>query len=236
MAIAFVQKVTGTGSLVITSVAAGNTLIVCHSALRNPQTQAVIATPTDSAGTLTGGIGGVPAKFVGGSYEIGVGVFFEANAASGSHTITPEACANNQVSVSEYSGMVTASLLDVSATAKFSDGTETSQVTGTTSTTAQNAELIIIAFALGHNVGVTNIGLTNPVSGFTTLHIANDSGADIGAMHAYKIVSVTGTQSATFNWTDSELGSEHAAIAAFKGVASSAPFPPFDQRPNLVSF
>ena len=237
MAIALVQSVTGTGNLTLNGVAAGNALIALDSTYRNPTTGAAVGTPTDSGGTFTGGIGGAAALLHTSLWDVGIGIFYQANAASGTHTVTYEASTVKQHTLTEFSGMATSGLLDVSATAKTNNGTVTSQATGTTGATAQNDELIIIGIAIAHDGGAANIGFTNPVSGFTTLKIISNTSADVGTLHAYKIVSASGTQSATFNWTDSEIGGEHAAIAAFKGTAGGAAaraprYRPFPYKPG----
>jgi hypothetical protein len=214
-----VQSVTGTGALVLNSVAAGNLLVVWQSIFRATTTQAAVATPTDSNGTFVGGIAGVPALYDGSASDIGVGIFYEVNAASGTHTVTPEAASADHQTLAEFSEVVTSSALDTSATAKTIDSDITSQVTGTTASVGQADMIIVIGLSMGANVGVGDTGFTNPVSDFTTLQIVSNTASDVATFHSYKIVTnASGTQSATFNWTQHEaVMSAHAAIAAFKG-------------------
>ena len=220
MAIVAVQTVTGTGNLTLNGVAAGNLLVAMQSGYRSNTTTA-IAVPTDTGGTFVGGIAGVGALWFSSTFAVLVGLFYEVNAASGTHTVTFEANALDNKTLSEFSGMATASVLDVSQAALTSNSDITSQVTGTTGTTAQADELIIIALAAAAPSGANPMGLTNPVSGFTTLQIWDNSLSGLPTFHAYKIVSATGTQSATFNWTAHETNmGAHAAIAAFKGTAA----------------
>ena len=235
MAIKFVQSTTGTGNLTLNGVAAGNTLIALDSTYRNPSTGTAVATPTDTGGTFTGGIGGACALLFASAWDVGIGIFYQANAASGTHTVTYEASTVRQHTLAEFSGMKASGILDVSATAKTDNGTVTSQSTGTTGATAQADELIIIGIGVAHDTGAANIGFTNPVSGFTTLHIISDTSSNIGTMHAYKIVSAVGAQSATFNWTDSEIGGEHAAIAAFRSDGLNVQIPIASLWPILVA-
>jgi hypothetical protein len=233
VAIALKQTVTGTGALVLNNVVAGNAL-VCWQSMYRASGSGAVTVPTDSAGTFTGGIAGAGAVF-NASEGIAVGLFYEANAAAGTHTVTPESATIDHGTLSEFSGMATSGLLDVSATAKTENATVTSQATGTTGTTAQDDELIAIGMAIGHTAGVADIGWTDPVTGFTTLFTFANTSTDVGTFHAYKIVSATGTQSATFSWSDSEVGSEHAAIATFKaGIPPLNPsFTPFP-KPKLI--
>ena len=221
MAIVAVQTVTGTGNLTLNGVAAGNLLVAMQSSYRGSTTTTAIAVPTDTGGTFVGGISGVGAVFAATNDTAIQGIFYEVNASSGTHTVTFELNCGNNKTLSEFSGMATASVLDVSQPALTSHSDITSQVTGTTGTTAQADELIIIALALAAPGGANPVGFTNPVSGFTTLNVVQNDLSDIATFHAYKIVSATGTQTATFNWTshESNMGA-HAAIAAFKGTAA----------------
>ena len=216
--IRLVQSVTGTGAtLVLNNVVAGNTLICTDSYFRTPSNGIAASTPTDSNGTLSIASADVPATFTGGAVDdIGVGIWVEGNAAAGTHTVTPQALSSHFGTLAEYSGL-TASPFDVAKSAVTNNGSQTSQVTGTTAATAQAQELVVIGLCLAAASGVTNVGLTDPVSGFTTLQVQLNDSTGLAGMHAFKIISATGTQSATFNWTDSEANQgSHGAIATFK--------------------
>lgn len=220
MAIAKVQSVTGNGAtVVLNGVAAGNTIFYQSSYFRNPSTGVAEAIPTDSNGTFLRGRADVPSILSG--FDAGVGIFYEENAASGTHTVTPQANSAHNVTLSEFSGMATSGSLDASVAAQNGSGTGTSQSTGTTGTTAQAEELSLIALALSAGVGTSNVGLTDPVANYITLQIIQDDATDTATMHSYRILSSVGTQSATFNWTASDINQWwQAAIATFKGVAS----------------
>jgi hypothetical protein len=87
--------------------------------------------------------------------------------------------------------------------------------------------LVLIAFGLGAGVGSSNVGLTDPVSGFTSLQVVQDDSSNLGTFHAYKTISSVGTQSATFNWTDTESGQiSAAAIATYKGSNAATTIAP----------
>lgn len=224
-AIALAQScVTGTGNLTLNGVAAGNTLVAFQSSFRGSAITTAIAVPTDTNGTFVGGISGVGGLFQASTGVAIQGIFYEVNAASGTHTVTFEANGSNNKTLCEFSGMATADVLDVSANAKTDNSDITSQVTGTTGTTSQADELIVIAVALAATVGSTDVTFTNPVSGFTSLQVVPNDASDIATFHAYKIVSATGTQAATFNWTQHETSiGAHAAIAAFKASGGASP-------------
>lgn len=222
MAIVKVQSVIGNGAtLVLNSVVVGNTLIYIDSYLRAVSTGLAPATPADSNGTFAVAKAGTPAFFTGAPDDVGTAIWVEQNAAAGTHTVTPEVESGHKGTLVEFSGLLTSGVFDIATDAKTSDGTQTSQVTGTTGTTTQADELVIISLCLAASGGLANVALTDPVAGFTTLQISQNDASDIAMMHAFKVISATGTQSATFNWVDTEAAqASHAAIATFKAAAS----------------
>ena len=220
MGIALAQSVTGTGNLTLNGVASGNLLVAFQSLFRGSTTTTALAAPTDTGGTFVGGISGIGALLNGSGNVAIQGIFYEVNAASGTHTLTFADTGGNRT-LCEFSGMVTASVLDVSTSAKTENSDITSQVTGTTGTTAQSDELIAISLSMAAPNGASDVTFTNPVSGFTSLNVVPNDLTDIGTFHAYKIVAATGTQAATFNWVAHEVNmGAHAAIAAFKAAAA----------------
>lgn len=218
MAIIFVQAVTGSGATLVLTGTAGNTLIFVDSLFRNPSTGVPEAIPADSNGTFIVSRAGVPATFSGA--DLGLGIWHQDNILGGTHTVTPGTGHSNAV-LMEFSGLTSISLDQVND-AKTNSGSQTSQVTGTTPTTTVADELVVIGLGLGAAVGVADVGFTDPVSGFlTTLKVSNDA-TSVAAFCAYKIISATGTQAATFNWTDNEANQgSHAAIATFKAAATA---------------
>lgn len=224
MTISLVQSVHGTGAtLVLNGVAAGNTLFVLDSYFRSPGTGVAAATPTDSNGTFTIGRAGIPANFVsGGNNDCGIGIWYQENALAGTHTVTPEALTSHEGTLLEFSGLITSSSLDQVNDAKTNDSTQTSQVTGTTPATTVADELVLIGLCLGAAAGVADVGFTDPVAGFTTLFKRVIDSSGLAFMHSYKIISATGTQAATFNWTDNEAHQgSHGAIATFKATTAA---------------
>lgn len=220
MAITKTQQATGAGATIeLTGVAAGSMLTFEWSIF-----QAFAGTqggpPTDTNGTFVLAV--APTGF---DYGIGngvaCGIWYQANAASGTHTVTPPATADGlNMSLVEWAGVATSTPLDVTASAQTSD-TGTSQATGTTATTAQADELVMIGLGMAAPVGNSDVGFTDPVTGFTTIHKVVDNLTDIGTFHAFKVVSSVGTQAATFNWTHSEANQgRQAVIATFKAAAA----------------
>ena len=221
MAITKVQQATSNGATIaLTSVASGNSLILCDSYFRATSTGVGETVPTDTQGTWSIASNGVPGA--GSGFDSGSGIFYQNNVASGTHTVTPQSNSSHNATLSEWSGLSTTSF-DVAANARTNSGSFTSQVTGTTAATAQADEVVLIALGLAAFTGVADVGFTDPVSGFTTIQRVSNDASDIATFHAYKIVAATGTQAATFNWTDSETGQFAGAnIATFKAAAAAS--------------
>ncbi len=226
MAIVFVQKITGNGAtVVLNGVVAGNSLYVTDSYYRATSTGAAETVPTDSNGTFLGA--NVDGANASAGQDVGVGIFYEKNCAAGTHTVTPQANTAHNTTLSEFSGLDTVTLLDKTAAAGSGSGTGTSQATGTTPVTSVSNELVIIAFCMGDSgVGSTNVGLTDPVANFTSLFVIQDDQADLATNQAYRIISATGAQSATFNWTVSHVSQwwdcDIATFATVAGVIASS--------------
>lgn len=221
MAIAKVQSINSSGANPqLTSVVAGNLLVLCSSCFNSGSVTAETV-PTDSAGTFSTQDRLVAAN---GASGIVCSVFYEESAAAGTHTATPQnfGAGSQNRTFAEFSGIASSSSLDVKTSAATSNSTHTSQATGTTGATNQADELIVIALSLGASGGVADVGFTDPVAGFTTLQkVVNDS-SDEATFHAFKVVAATGTQAATFNWTDAEAGqTSQALIGTYKAAAAS---------------
>jgi hypothetical protein len=213
-----VQSTTSaTTSIALSGVTAGNTLVLIVSWYRDVGTGAAFPTPTDSNGTVAVATAPTPAT-ASAPHDLGVAIFYVTNAASGTHTFTLASLSESHATLVEFNPMALSSF-DVATNAKTdASSSGTSQVTGTTASTAQASELVVIACTYGNQSGgVSDIGWTDPVSGFTTLQKVSDSATQLPTFHAWKEVSSIGTQAATFNWTTgSSSGYMQAAIATFK--------------------
>lgn len=218
-----VQSTTSaTTSITLNGVAAGNTLVLLVGWYRDTGTDAVFPTPTDSNGTVAVATSPAPADDSLNAHDMGAAIFYVTNANAGTHTFTLNAV-NNHATLVEFSNMAVASF-DVAANARTQGSSSaTSQVTGTTASTAQASELVVIACSLAATSGGTSdVGWTDPVSGFTTLQKTINISTDLPVLHAWKEVSATGTQAATFTWTTGNAtGFMQAAIATFKATVAS---------------
>ena len=221
---AFVQKVTGNGAtVVLNGVGAGNALFLLDSWFRTSTTGAAEATPTDSNGTFHISNANAPIFISSAAVEAGVGIFDQQGAASGTHTVTPQANSGHNTTLCEFSGLVTSSMFDTGTSAKSVVNNHTSQATGTTPTTAQSDELVLICCAIVAHTGSSNVGWTDPVTTFTTRQIVINSATDIATHHSSKNVAAVSTQTATELWIATEGGiGSMACIATFKASGTTA--------------
>ncbi len=217
MAILFVQSLTaigdpGTGTY--TSAAFGSS---------TTSGNLIVVTVSDDGGTL-GGITSVtdsksntytkvPNEFDGAST---VSVWYAKNITGGaSHTIT----VNYNTSITfastcvaqEFSGVDTTAPLDVYTS---TGGTGTSTTSGATGTTAQNDELVIGSLAFFGATTTVTLG-----SGYTNLGTTHQTNAGVGMES--KVVSSTGTQTATFTLGLSRGWS--TAVTTFKAASTGSP-------------
>lgn len=214
--VAFVQSIAATGNgvasqnITLTGVTAGNFLALQPSVYVSGGPPNV--TPTDDKSntwnTTTAPSGPVNSRAF---------VNYAMNVAAGTTVISVDYGATQWIneSASEYSGLATASALDVEASNTATNSTPTS---GTTGTTSLADELVLATF--GADGGSSSLGIDLP-PGYTNLHIDQSGTNIVGHSSDYRIVSATGTQIADWgsltaspNWS--------GKIATFKG-ASSAP-------------
>lgn len=129
-------------------------------------------------------------------------------------TASGTGAAGTAASYSEWSGLLTASVLDQTASTGRTPATETLS-SGTTGTLAQADELCIAAFA--HRSDISAISYDNS---YTALHdvLNTDVAANAELTAAYRIVAATTAQSTTESWTTSDTAM--GAIATFKAIAA----------------
>lgn len=143
-------------------------------------------------------------------------------ASSGTFTIS----FNTQVNGSYYScgavafsGAATSSALDVHTAGGTIDANQSSQGTGTTGTTSQADSVAVTALSVRNGISVTSL----TVSGYTVTASQPDGANHTVGGLAYKILSATGTQTATWTYgaTSGNATDDHAGlIAVYKGTAS----------------
>lgn len=141
--------------------------------------------------------------------------------AAGSTTVTITSSVASTAfegNVSEFSGLLTASALD--KTASDPGGAADTTSAPTTAATTQNDELVIGAVCWNSADVTCNIS-DPPSTGYTSIGVNQDSNATIGYEGAYKIVAATGAQSVT--WTgDAVTEGTVGVIATYKAAVTAA--------------
>lgn len=215
MAIALVQKKGAQSGASVASLAvtldapptAGNLLVACCNS------DATVATPAG----FTLAVSAVSSQ--------GLYIFYRVvqNGDSATVTFTPSVSDSVAAGVIEYSGLLTSSVLDQTASNTTNSPTA-SLATGTTGTTSQASELVIVCVGphggAGHPWNLTSwsAGYTSEVEEPNGLE---NSGANTSACHiGDQIVSATGTYSATGTWSASSSNAG-AGIATFKGASGT---------------
>jgi hypothetical protein len=193
---------------------AGNLLVACCNS------DATVATPTGFS---------LAVSAVSGQ---GLYIFYRVvlPADSATVTFTPSVSDSVAAGVIEYAGLVTASVLDKTASANT--GSSTSLATGTTATTAQANELLIVCGGPHNSTGGTPFTFTSWSAGYTN-QVSQPNGvggnfANVGCFIGDQVVSATGAYAATVTWgtTANDAG---AAIATFKVSLVRPPREPFRQ-------
>lgn len=227
MAIAYVQEIEGEGPSVNsfpltlgTNVTAGNFLGAMYSVFLSGGS---IPNATPTGGGTWNTTTAPTEQNAGNAF-----VCYAMNATGGATTVTVDYGTGFYVegSVVEFSGMVTTSALDVQTS--NSNAGSTTPTSGTTGTTSQANELVLVCVQV--STSSTNVGLDVPATtGYTNLHVEQDSGSTIGHSSDYKIVSATGTQSAAWG-TLSASEAWSAKIATFKEASAGGVTLPMVER------
>lgn len=225
-----VQKVFGSldnvpnlGSPSLPTVVAGNTLILVVGSSAGNIGEASWAVPTDTAGqTWLKAVGPVS---VGATQpdQSKIACYYLLNANAGTHTLGQTWSANM------YGGYVffecpPCTAADVSTSNGGTTNT-TSLSTGTTATTTQANDIVVIGVTTNTSgAGLANSAFTDPPAGFTSLFAAQATNAHTGAQFSYKEVSSAGAQAGAWTCTTGSLTSWQAFVATFKmtggGVAA----------------
>src|SRR5574337_80952 len=215
MAITFVQssgkKETGSGTSVTATITctAGNMMAVLASN-DGARTFTVSDNNSNTWSQAVHSSTGNPSKEV-------ADIWYAANINGGSTTVTITASGTTVIVavVLEYSGMLTASPLDKTAT-HINTTITTSHASGTTATTSQANELLL--GLMSENTGSTSESITDP--GSTTNRLLETNGSSFnGVAGVERIVAATGAYS--FTWTTGDSVADASCIATFKASGSS---------------
>lgn len=152
-------------------------------------------------------------------------VFYRVVQAGDSATVTfaPSVSDSIAAGVIEYSGLVTSSPLDKTAS-NTTNASASSLATGTTATTAQASELVIVV--VGPHGGNNHPWVLSSWSAGYTSQVEEPNGLANSAVFSSachigdQIVGATGTYSATGTWSPAS-NDAGAAIATFKGLGGT---------------
>jgi hypothetical protein len=197
---------TSTGLTVpIRTTAAGDTLVASF-ALATGSSKQIVGVSDDKGGMWTKG----PVGYQTGS-NTRIEVWYRAGVGAGvtSVTATLSAAAAISANVSEWSGVATATPVDVQGFG----GNASSTTAATPSLTTLNANDVVIG-AINYPGSATSALTT---SGFTPLN-AFSSGTSTNGRAAYDVVSTTGAYQAS--WTLSAAATSGGAILALKGASA----------------
>jgi hypothetical protein len=161
-----------------------------------------------------------------------------------SHTVTATSSSGAsdtyfEGNFTEFSGTLSSAALDKTGSIGHGSGTTTSTVSTGTNTT-QADELVIVCIAVNSND--TTINITDPPSGYTSIGVNQDGNATIGYEAAYKIITATGTQTATWTFDSTTSDGDAAVIATYKSatggppVITSTPVSQANTAGNTVTF
>jgi hypothetical protein len=218
VAITKVQSVTGNGATIqLTGVTTTNLLTLQESVFSTD-----LNTPTDTQGTWSEAL--APAPGGNGAGSENAAIWYQANVASGTHTVTPTGGSSQKV-LAEWSGMQTTGVLDKVNSNTIASSSHTSNSPGSTGTLGNSEELILISLSIAESGGFSNLGITDPVTGsYTTMLVSQNDAIDIGTMHAFKTVSTADPITPSFGWTNtsSSQGSQ-AVVVTFRGVDATPP-------------
>jgi hypothetical protein len=200
--------------------AVGNNLLISPVYWSNPATTSPPGAP---AGWTTGGATASGfACFASGGYSTGVGLYWQI-AAGGSASAAINASGSGawaiNALIAEFSGYQTSSPQDSAVTAFTGSAGPVTSGTITSGVPAQSAELIIVVYAGPQINSNSNIGLVDPISGFTTLDIQQNNQNHAVGITAYKEITGGGAQSAPETW--GQTGEWAAMTIGFKALTGA---------------
>lgn len=227
----FVQKASGTfdnatslagASVTITGVTLGDTLIFNLGASGISTTQVAYTTPTDSSSDTWAAASTGASTGASNTDSVQPGIWWLRAAKAGTHTLSQS---YGSAVWGNWSLVETTPMGAVDQTVRNSGNTSvTTGNTGTSGATTQAAEFVVAVLSTNTTgAGLASTGFSDPPAGYTSLKVQNDTTAHIGGEQAYKELAATGTQSATWTWTNTGNAAETswgAALATFSTVTS----------------
>jgi hypothetical protein len=202
----------------------GNTIIVVITAWQS--TPPTVNTITDNQGV--GNSYGLPTNGHASDAD-GVSTYIyrckSIGATSGTFTITVNwtgaISVYGSIKAIEVSGLDTTNTDDVSSQSNLTGVTTKTQTNGSANASANDLAVGCITV----DTGSVAVGLTDPPTGYSSIHVQQDGSTYIGGESAYKIVSALETSAATWSWTSGGANAYASVLATFQGAAAAAPSP-----------
>jgi hypothetical protein len=209
------------------SVVAGNLVVAVVSVGQNGANPGNIAAPSGWSDAISpNGTNAID------DYDSVSAIFYKENSAGGTETcsITVPSGSYGSAIIMEFSGVATSGALDVTdSKANTAMGTSVDTGAGVTNTLADSVAVVVMSAGSGSSI--TNSLSTPPSSGYTSVAYEASDFIYTAFSAGYKILSATGSQSASWTWTGN--GAATACLAVFKGVGGgggSTRGTPFGQR------
>lgn len=229
---ALIQSIPGVPpiSLTLNGVTAGNFLVYRISYYQPGSTTALVA-PADTNGTFLGtgaaGVAGPAGVTVGGTDLMGTQIYFERNAAAGTHVVTQTINGSGptaHASLEEHSGVDTSAAVFATTQTASSGGLSATQsrVSGTPAASAGAGDLVIANVAVAAGTGVANAGISNPPTGYTPVLVANDTAIDIATEFCYQAAAGGAAPNTLWAWTDPSTVASQGGVAVFKAGGGGA--------------
>jgi hypothetical protein len=199
------------GSVVLPDVQAGDAIVVSglYWISSGPT-----AAPTDSLGPLTAAVNQAPLYS---HPPVAAQIYYQLNAAPGSHTITPPDLAyggDGTLYVIQVRGL-TGSF--VGAADNHVDGTALTSISTQLSTAASAGDFVVSIGGEDDEADFgPNAGMSSPPSGWQAIGVQNNASINVPSAAFSHIVTSPGSQPVTWRWNDNTADVTGAAIAAFR--------------------
>lgn len=216
---------TNAGSIAATinGVTAGNCLIAVVSIAQILNAAQAVITPTDTNGTWADVGSNALTLDTLNSWYYGTMIATQQNCNSGSHTVTytfPNGSTYAELTVFEVSGLLTSGAVDkLSHLDQQGSGTHPLTVPNT-AVLSQADELVVVGISLLAPTGAANAAISDPPTGYTSLHAQQDTSSTVGAQQSYKIVASTSAVGVSWDWTDTTIEVECGQIVTLKAAAA----------------
>jgi hypothetical protein len=172
------------------------------------------AAPSDNRGPLTAAVNQAPLYR---HPPVAAQIYYQLNAAPGSHTITPPNLAyggDGTFYVIQVRGL-TGSF--VSASHNHADGSALTSISTQLATAASTGDFVVAVGGEDDQVDFgPNAGMSAPPTGWQSIGVQNNASINVPSAAFSRTVASSGPQPVTWRWNDNTTNVTGAAIAAFR--------------------